>query len=164
MSSPDVLDAMLRYHGAGTLSLLTLASELSDDELDAPIEGYDRSIRGTFQHLADTGWLWRALFDTGEIPGFAEAPSGRVTNLPDIANTFQGDNDWLERWYASASADDLNGAIVVHFPWAPEPDTLLRWRILAQVALHGQQHRSEIALALTRFGKSPGNIDFLFFS
>ena len=162
MSNTDVLGAMLRYHGTSTAKLATLAEELTDAELDAPIEGYDRSIRATFQHVTDTGWLWHALFETGALPDFADAPSGRLTTVPEIIDAFQADHDWLEQWHSNASEDELNGAIEVHFPWSPAPASLPRWRILTQVVLHGQQHRSEIALALTRFGKSPGEIDFLF--
>jgi uncharacterized damage-inducible protein DinB len=35
------------------------------------------------------------------------------------------------------------------------------WQILIHVVNHGTQHRSEVALYLTNFGRSPGNMDFL---
>jgi uncharacterized damage-inducible protein DinB len=38
-----------------------------------------------------------------------------------------------------------------------------RWLILQHVILHGMQHRSEAAMLLTRYGQSPGNLDFIFY-
>lgn len=38
-----------------------------------------------------------------------------------------------------------------------------RWQLLAHVANHSMQHRSEAAEALTRLGRSPGNLDMLFY-
>jgi len=35
--------------------------------------------------------------------------------------------------------------------------------ILTHVVFHGMQHRSELAIILTSYGASPGNIDFITF-
>ena len=35
--------------------------------------------------------------------------------------------------------------------------------ILAQVMLHGVQHRAELAAMLSGFGRSPGDLDYIFF-
>ena len=37
------------------------------------------------------------------------------------------------------------------------------WAYLAQVANHGIQHRSEAAEALTKIGRSPGDLDLIFY-
>ena len=37
------------------------------------------------------------------------------------------------------------------------------WAYLAQVANHGTQHRSEAAEALTMVGRSPGDLDFIYY-
>jgi uncharacterized damage-inducible protein DinB len=38
-----------------------------------------------------------------------------------------------------------------------------RWRILQHLVLHGMQHHTELAHLLTLKGRSPGDIDFIFF-
>lgn len=35
------------------------------------------------------------------------------------------------------------------------------WQMMLHVANHGTQHRSEVAVMLTGFGKSPGDLDLL---
>ena len=38
------------------------------------------------------------------------------------------------------------------------------WQMLAHVANHGTQHRSEAAVLLTEAGRSPGDLDMIFFA
>jgi len=39
-----------------------------------------------------------------------------------------------------------------------------RWRILQHLVLHGMQHHAEVAQLLTEQGRSPGNLDFIFYA
>jgi uncharacterized damage-inducible protein DinB len=48
--------------------------------------------------------------------------------------------------------------------WRGDPWTLPRWRVLQHLALHAMQHETEIAHLLTLAGRSPGDIDFIFYA
>jgi uncharacterized damage-inducible protein DinB len=38
------------------------------------------------------------------------------------------------------------------------------WRVLQHLVLHGMQHHAELAQLLTAVDRSPGDLDFIFFS
>jgi uncharacterized damage-inducible protein DinB len=40
---------------------------------------------------------------------------------------------------------------------------LVPWQVLSHIIHHSAQHRSEAAWLLTNYGRSPGDIDFIFF-
>jgi uncharacterized damage-inducible protein DinB len=58
----------------------------------------------------------------------------------------------MRAYLAALSDEDAAG---------PFYDVIL-WQVIAHVAHHGMQHRSEAALLLTHFGHSPGDIDMVF--
>jgi len=45
-----------------------------------------------------------------------------------------------------------------------QPSDVRFWQMLAHVVNHGTQHRSEAAALLTTAGRSPGEIDMIFFA
>ena len=58
--------------------------------------------------------------------------------------------------------DDLSE--IVHYTnLQGEPQAYPRWQILLHQALHAAQHRSEVALLLTRLDHSPGWLDYLIY-
>ncbi len=65
----------------------------------------------------------------------------------------------MRAYLGSLSDEDLQG------PFYDEDlpdDPYVLWQVIAHVAHHGMQHRSEAAMLLTYFGRSPGEIDMVF--
>jgi uncharacterized damage-inducible protein DinB len=67
---------------------------------------------------------------------------------------------WAVEWDAlDAWLDALDDA------WLTEAlDGIPRWQMLAHVVNHGTQHRSEAAAVLTEAGRSPGDLDMIFYA
>jgi uncharacterized damage-inducible protein DinB len=68
----------------------------------------------------------------------------------------------MQRFLSGLSDDDLDRTI--HYTSTrgkPFENTL--WHILLHVANHSTQHRSEAAILLTEWGRSPGDLDLIFF-
>ncbi len=63
---------------------------------------------------------------------------------------------------ASLSDDTLERTVDTVSP-AGDPYSFVRWEMVQHMLLHSMQHRTETAAVLTEHGKSPGDIDYLFF-
>ena len=63
---------------------------------------------------------------------------------------------------AEANDDDLTRTITLKRPDGSERSPS-QWQILVHILYHSAQHRSEMAEMLTRFGQSPGDLDFIFY-
>jgi uncharacterized damage-inducible protein DinB len=103
-------------------------------------------------------WLerWR-----GNTAGELWQPS----NFPDVAAL-------RERWseIEAATASDIAGfteselgRVVSYVNFRGETWAYPLWHILLHQVNHATQHRSEVALMLTRYGHSPGALDFLYY-
>ncbi len=62
--------------------------------------------------------------------------------------------DALDAWLDTLTDDWL----------AQRDDDIPFWQMLAHVVNHGTQHRSEAAVLLTEAGRSPGDLDMIFFA
>jgi len=156
-----MLNAMVAYHGTANGRLLDLAGQLPDHILDAPIEERSRSIRETFRHMTDTDRRWRIFVET-RFPVWDDGgPVADLMSIDDLA-TYQANEtaalcDWLERQSEAQLMEEIE------VTWQGETSQITAWQSLLQLLLHAQQHRSEIAIALTRQNLSPNDIDFVMY-
>jgi uncharacterized damage-inducible protein DinB len=101
------------------------------------------------------GWLgfWR----TGERQPVPEPPEiGALEWLPEW---FARSHDEL-RLFVDALTEEETGRVLVRADREGKTHRWLLWQLMAHVANHGTQHRSETAVALTALGSSPGDLDY----
>ncbi len=152
------------YNHWANARLVDRAEQLTPEQLHAPNPGGFGSVHDTFVHLMETEFFWAGLiwpgkaididwepfeFDPSDYPDLA-AIRARWTEIEADLSAFI---DELER----EGANSLEQIIV----WNSDGVTMRRrplWPQLLDVALHAEQHRSEIAMALTNLGFSPGEI------
>jgi uncharacterized damage-inducible protein DinB len=65
--------------------------------------------------------------------------------------------------YLAALAESELGRTVTYVNFEGATWTYPLWQMLLHQVNHATQHRSEAALMLTRFGHSPGPLDFLYY-
>jgi uncharacterized damage-inducible protein DinB len=149
--------AFVRFHAWANDRILTVAADLSDDELRAPSKLDHGSAFQTLRHLVDVDWSWRRLCIGNNVGNTYVWDHGFV--LDDLAaiHAFCLDEDKRLRSYVE-SLDDaaLSESLGINGDFAAP-----RWLILAHVVNHGTQHRSELARYLTECGHSPGDLDLL---
>lgn len=148
MNAPDRSRAEFGYTVWADRRVLDAASKLTPDQWD--------TVRGQFEHMLGTQVWWMQRWTGGShadpeisLPTHADARAG-----------YDASHAALTAYVAAL--DDAGWARAEPWwkPWGYD-HTLEVGEIVTQIAHHGTQHRSEIAISLTDMGASPGDLDFL---
>lgn len=161
MLGKTMLTTMFDYNAATNARILACAAKVSEAQLDAPEEYSRGGIRGTLWHtlIVEYGWRNRCQgVDTRQQPPPVE-PTAPVAAFQQFQRE---ESERAHAYLAGLSVEDLAEPITLKQRDGTER-TLARWQILVHFLYHSAQHRSELAALLTRYGQSPGDIDFLFF-
>lgn len=158
--NPANFEVLFAYHWDTTQKLLDQADGLTPAEFDEN-PGYGRgSLHDLFYHILRTDQGWRIALETGR-----QQASISPEDFPDLDSLRLGCANERQLWNAYLSCHstdqlqnpvDLVNRHGMTFHVAP-------WRVVEHVLLHGMQHHSEIAHLLTLKGRSPGDIDFIFY-
>jgi uncharacterized damage-inducible protein DinB len=128
--------------------ILAAADGISDEQ-------YAR-LRGQFEHMLGTRRYWYANW-TG---GTQEAPD--LKTLVEARAAYAASNDVLRNYMAALTAEEWHRAEQWWLRFGFDGRMALGESI-TQVVYHGVQHRSEIAVLLSQWGHSPGDMDYLTF-
>jgi len=141
---------------------LVQAATQVDAETYIAQDGYSHgSLHGLLFHILRTEHVWRVILQTGQGPNPPLAMED-FPDLPSLESRWQLEQTAMLTYINSLSDADLDAAMEVT-DWRGMVHSMPRWFILQHVTLHGMQHRSEAAVLLTRYGQSPGNMDFIFY-
>ncbi len=112
----------------------------------------ERGLGSILVHMLGAHQRWRLSFEGSE-----ESPEPEEEPLPSPA-------DLVARWRAELEATDafLDDVTPGFLAYVREGITVAV--MLQHLANHGTQHRSEAALLLTQAGRSPGDLDLIFFA
>ena len=114
----------------------------------------ERGLGGIMVHHLGASQRWRiGLQSQGE----EEGPRPEREPQPTI-------DDLKQRWEAEWQAVDAWLPTLTDGFLAYTDDGVPIWQMLVHVINHGTQHRSEAAALLTAEGRSPGDLDMIFFS
>ncbi|MDQ3128338.1 MAG: DinB family protein [Chloroflexota bacterium] len=117
----------------------------------------ERGLGGILVHQLGATQRWRhGLAEDGEMPRPEKEPLPSPAGLHAAwATEWPAIEAWLagldDAWLARAGTDD-------------EEQGVAFWQMLAHVVNHGTQHRAEAAALLTQSGRSPGDLDMIFFA
>ena len=156
----EIIASLYDYGVWANEKLLALAAQLNDEQFNRRLSQGYQSIHDTLAHLASADWRWFARWrDATPLPAMLTG-----ADLPTVDAISA---KWAElipqrrAYIESLSETQLDETIV----WARERETqtLPRWQAMLTCANHGTQHRSEIAAMLTDMGRSPGNLDYVYY-
>ncbi len=160
MKKSDAL-TLFEYNYWATRLILQAAAGLSPDQFLAPVRLSFGSLRGTLVHIYGTEHLWRLRCQEGTSPSSLPAEAS-FPDLPALRQAWEQEERSMRIFLGSLSDDDLQRPVRYTTTRGVPYENLL-WQILTHVVNHGTQFRSEAGVALTEFGHSPGDVDFIFF-
>lgn len=161
----DEISRLYRYNIWASDRIFAAAGKLPEEQFSTPLDflAYDqpRSLRTILTHMLGAEWIWRQRAMLGispkSLPGEEE--------YPDLKTMYARWREEAEEMrYAIAGLTSARLAEpVTYTTTGGNTWTTPLGQILTHVVLHGMQHRAEAALALTRMGASPGDLDFILF-
>ncbi len=159
MSKKEMIERQYDYGCWARAKLLSLADELTEEQYFAETDL--GSLHSLLTHMVLAEWVWRNLAQTAALPG---PPPGdeTIAALADVKTTWRHEEADFRAYLAELTDADLETGVDTVSPTG-DAYTFVRWEMLQHMLLHSMQHRSEAAAVLTNYGKSPGDIDYLFF-
>jgi uncharacterized damage-inducible protein DinB len=119
------------------------------------------SLRGTIVHVLSADWIWRLRCQEGISPDqfidenlFPTSESLRLRLIDEQSK--------MRKFLSTLNNSDLQSSIEYKTTKGAVYKNIL-WQLIMHLFNHGTHHRSEIAEILTRYGHSPGDIDFIIY-
>jgi uncharacterized damage-inducible protein DinB len=154
----DVIRTLYAYGAWANARVLGAAAQLSFKQLVTADTGGYGSVRDTLVHIAAAEWLYLERW-RGRSPTTLWDP----VTFPDVTairTRWAAVESETQAFVATLREEDL-GQVVAYVNEQGETWAYPLWQHLLHQANHATQHRSEVAAVLTRFGHSPGWLDFL---
>ena len=162
MLGKEMLGTMFDYNAAMNVRLLDFAAKVPDEQLDTPSDYSVGSLRQTLWHtvVVEAGW---GMFCRGiEVDRTQPPPVAPTATIADLRAFHAEESGQMRAFLGELSDDDFTATLMRKHPDGSER-SFIRWQVLTHILYHSAQHRSEIAGMLTRYGQSPGDLDFIFF-
>ncbi|HEX5166248.1 MAG TPA: DinB family protein [Thermomicrobiales bacterium] len=153
------------YNEWATEKIFDAAEGMTVEQLDAPGPIPHGSIRGTLLHMLTAHQRFLSWWDGSMTAQESYSRRMNPDDYPDLAAVRALWQQVAEQ--ARAFVGDLSDEDATHYLSMTRPDGaefgFPLWQMMQHIANHATQHCSEIAAMLTEAGRSPGDIDMLFY-
>ncbi len=161
MNARDIL-TIYDYNYWATHRILTASTEISPKQFISSTAHSLNSLRGTLVHILDAECAWRMLLQHHTLAYFNAMDENHFPTLDSVEQRWK-EEEQLMRDYLVHLADDDLASIIRYTTDEGDKRERVLWHCLLHVVNHGTHHRSEAAEILTRYGRSPGGLDFTAF-
>jgi uncharacterized damage-inducible protein DinB len=156
----DVIRVLYDYNAWANNRVLSAAAKLTAEQfLAAAAASYD-SIQDTLVHTMSGQWIWLSRW-RGMSPG-AMLESAKFPDLASIRYRWREIEDHTKQFITNLDSNQLSED-VVYLNTSGVQWVYPLWQLMIHQVNHATQHRSEVALMLTHFGHSPGELDLLLY-
>jgi uncharacterized damage-inducible protein DinB len=154
----DALRTMLDFNYWARDQILDKAAELTEDEFTRQVGLDHGSIRAMLVHMIGSATYLRGRATNSKPEPVAD--ENAEYSVDGVRDAWRREENALQSTLDALSEEDLERSYDYEYAgktYKSEPV----WQLLFQIVIHDTQHRSEVAMALTQLGHSPGNIEFL---
>lgn len=156
----ELIRTMYDYNAWANRRILDTCALAPDEELRRDVGASFGSIHDSLVHIMGGQWMFLARW-RGKSPSAMLDPRS-FADLAAIRKRW----DMIERdtrEFVAAAGDAQLAAVVEYVNTEGERWAYPLWQQMIHQVNHATQHRSEVAMALTSLGHSPGWLDFLYF-
>jgi uncharacterized damage-inducible protein DinB len=154
----EYIQTLYNYNSWANGRVLDATAQLTPEQFLESVEASFASVRDTLVHTMNGQWIWlsrwqgispRSLFNPAEFPD--------VTAIRSRWDKIEADS----RAFVDRLDQAKLGQIIHYENTTGEPYAFPLWQLMVHQVNHATQHRSEVAVILTQFGHSPGELDLI---
>ena len=138
--------------------LLTAATGMTEAEFTAPTGLVYPTLRALFAHTANSESMWLSRWQGLEVLRIREE---EVPNLQILIERWSGVEERMRAFFDSIDQSVIDRPFTVRIRDVEETRPLRD--LLTMTLFHTAQHRAEAAEALSKLGRSPGELDYIFY-
>jgi uncharacterized damage-inducible protein DinB len=154
------LATLFDYNYWANRKLLDVVATLDGEEFTRRIAGSYGSIRNSLVHALSTEWGW-----LDRCGGLKRGPKLDPENYPDfesLAGDWERVESSMQSFIGGLADADLERA--VEYPGANGTTRSMPLvELMHHVSVHTAHYRAQVALLLRELGRTPGNVDLLFY-
>jgi uncharacterized damage-inducible protein DinB len=145
---------LIAYNEWANEKILSAIDGMSDAELRQPVDAYVGSIDNNLRHALGAQIVWLRRWN-GE-------PAVTDPKIEDLHQAYAASHADL-RAFAASLADTDCARTIAYRDSRGESHALPLGLLISHLVNHGTHHRGETGMLLERVGRSPGDMDYLYF-
>jgi uncharacterized damage-inducible protein DinB len=156
MADANQLRGLVDYNQWANEKILTAIHGMTAEELARPVDAYIGSLGENLRHILVATRVWLARWK-GDLPPTLKDPI--TTPWPDAFAATHADFRAFVGPLTDADAD----RIVDYKDSRGNPFQVPLGQLITHVVNHGTHHRAETGMLLERIGRSPGDMDYVYY-
>jgi uncharacterized damage-inducible protein DinB len=156
MADAAQLRRLVAYNQWANERILKAIDGMTAEELARPVDAYIGSLDQNLRHVLLATRIWLARWKRAEAPGLADPIT---VPWPEAYATTHAEF----RDFVGALTDAGADRIVDYKNTKGVPFQMPLAQLIAHVVNHGTHHRAETGMLLERLGRSPGDMDYVYY-
>src|SRR5688572_10208913 len=156
MADSAQLRKLVAYNQWANERILAAIDGMTDEELAKPVDAYFGTLARNLQHVLGAQRVWLARWTKQPPPRLDMAITERW------ADAYAATHAEFRAFVEPLGDGDFD-RVVDYVNSKGDPFSVPLSDLVAHVVNHGTAHRAEIGMWLERIGRSPGDLDFVYY-